>query len=142
MTAPARTVQADMPFSDIMTKLRRSWRNGERLHLDREQVLAIIQSPLYAMLAELEAKEVSTTWQSEQSNSGSASSGSHGAPIARSGPSAGMTAPLEPGVESLLAAATITTVLRQSKRKRHSPTISTPTASPKQSTRTSVKASR
>ena len=33
MTAAARTQQADMPFSDIMTKLRRSWRNGERLHL-------------------------------------------------------------------------------------------------------------
>ena len=142
MTAAARTQQADMPFSDIMTKLRRSWRNGERLHLDREQVLAIIQSPLYAMLAELEAKEVSNTWQNEQSSIGSASSGSPGAPIARNGPSAGTTKPLEPAAESQLVSATIMTVLRQPRRNRPSPSTSGSTASPKRSTPTSAKASR
>lgn len=130
------------PFTDIMSKLRRSWKNGERLHLDREHVIAFIQSPLYGLLAELEAKEATQQWQSDQSNSGLASSGLHGAQTERNGPSAGTTRLLEPGAESQLVSAVTMGVLRQSKRKKPLPNISNTTGNRTPSTITKRKASR
>ncbi len=41
----------------LRDKIERAYRNGERLHLDVDQVHALVGSPLFALLAELVAEE-------------------------------------------------------------------------------------
>ena len=119
-------------FSEIANRLRRAIRNGERLHLDQEHVIALMTSPIYPALAQLESEELADQWQ----HNGSDNSGSHGAPTEASGRSAGMIAPLEPDAESQLASATIAMVRRQARRNKHSRSISSATENPKNSTPT------
>jgi len=119
-----------MPFHEIMNRIRRCVRNGERLHLDHSQVLALVGSPIFQELAGLEALEITQQWQNK---SDLANFGSLGAQTGANGPSAGMTEPLEPAAESQLLAATATMILRRSKPNRPSPPTSQPTAHPKRS---------
>lgn len=121
---------AQAGFIEIMHRLRRSVRNGERLHLDHEHVLALIGSPIYSELSRLEAEEMSQEWQSR---SGLENFGSLGEQTGANGQSAGTMAPLEPAVESQLVAATTTMILRQSKHNKPSPPISPSTERQKRS---------
>jgi len=93
-----------MVFSQILKRLERAATQGERLHLDPEQVRALIGSPIYGALLELKAKEIAALWQSDTqaiapSHGGSSSTaiGSTTAPTAASGPSAGTMSPPERG---------------------------------------------
>ncbi|MGN6124166.1 MAG: hypothetical protein ACTHOJ_14575 [Sphingomonas oligoaromativorans] len=99
-------------FAPIRDKLERAARNGERLHLDTEQVRALVTSPIYATLAELTAQEFASQWHDvppapaakpatiTATASSSGRSGSGGAPSAPNGASAGtMTVALSEAVE-------------------------------------------
>lgn len=87
-------------FAGIRDKIERAFRNQERLHLDVVQVRALVQSPLFPLLAELVAKEFAESWQEDLEKvadgatpaaSNSDPSGSTGAPTAPRGSSAGTT---------------------------------------------------
>lgn len=122
-------------FSSIVAKMRRSARNGERLHLDHAEVLALIGSPIYPMLADLESLELTEQWQKECSLE---SFGSHQEPTATSGQSVGTTDELAPAAENQLALATAEKIIRLSRRSRNSPNTSRNTESqskPKQTLR-------
>lgn len=128
MTAErARTAEA---FSQIADKLRRAARNQERVHLDYELVMAILTSPLYPQIAQLESEEIASSWQ-DSSDLGN--SGSHGGQTGKSGPSAGMIAPLAPAAESQLASAVSTMAIRQRKRNKPLPITSPSTDGPSKS---------
>lgn len=120
-------------FADICNKMRRAIRNGERLHLEPEHVAAIMGSAAYQEFTRLEAAELEAEWLSR---SDSANFGSRGEMTVTNGQSAGTIHPLEPDVESQLASAASTMVIRQAKRKRPLPNIISDTASPKRSTPT------
>lgn len=126
-----------MTYAEIANRIRRAARNGGRLHLDPAHVLALLASPIYPLIAELESKELASLCPHSNDLD---NSGLRGAPTARNGRSAGTTAPLEPAVESQQGAAISTMVIRQSKRNRALPNTSPATASPKPSTRTAVQA--
>lgn len=100
-----------LAFTQIADKLRRAARNQERLHLDYELVMAILTSPVYPAIAQLESEEIASEWQ----HSALDNSGSRGEPTEKNGLSAGTIAPLEPGVESQLASAISTAVGRSSR---------------------------
>jgi len=106
-----------LAFTLIADKLRRAARNQERLHLDYELVMAILTSPVYPAIAQLESEEIASEWQ----HSALDNSGSRGEPTAASGLSAGTTEPLEPGVESQLASAITTMAIRQARRNKPLP---------------------
>lgn len=120
---PVEIVEARVtaPFTEITKRMRRAVRNGERLHLEPEHVIALMTSEVYQELTRLEAREAEEEWRSR---SGSEIFGSRGAPTGASGQSVGTTEPLEPAVENRLAAATSAMVIRQSQRKRPLPNIS------------------
>ncbi len=124
-------------FAEIANRIRRAARNGERLHLDPAHVLALLASPIYPLIAELESKELAASCQG---NNDLGNSGLRGAPTARNGRFAGTTALQEPAVESQQGAAISMMVIRQSKRNRHLPNTSPGTESPKRSTRTAGQA--
>lgn len=127
------------PFTEILSRLRRSIRNKERLHLDQAHVLALVTSPIYSELARLEAEELARECQSKFE---SVNSGSHGEPTGANGRSAGMTEPQEPAVESRLVSAITMQAIRQSKRSKPLPITSQPSVSPKRSTPNLTIASR
>jgi hypothetical protein len=90
-------------LAPIRDKMERALRNSERLHLDVDQVRALARTPVWALLAELTAKEIAALWENEQHEpapppamttppvSSSAPSGSTIAPNAISGSSRGTT---------------------------------------------------
>ena len=53
-------------LAPIRDKMERALRNGERLHLEADQVRALVRTPLWALLAELTAKELADLWENEQ----------------------------------------------------------------------------
>jgi hypothetical protein len=106
------------PFAEILHRMRRSARNGERLHLDAAHVVAIMTSPIYAEMARLEAEELASQWQS---NTDLVSFGLLGAQTATNGQSVGMTVQLEPAAESQLLSAISTEAKRQSRHRKNSP---------------------
>lgn len=111
---------AAAPFTEILNRMRRAARNGERLHLDAAHVVAIITSPIYAELAKMEAQEISSQWQNK---SDLANFGLHGEPTAKNGQYAGTTEALEPAAESQLVSAITTEAIRQSRRRNNLPPI-------------------
>ncbi len=120
MNKPARfTVAA--PFAEILNRMRRAARNGERLHLDAAHVVAIMTSPIYAEMARLEAEELAAQWQS---NTDLVSFGLHGAPTVKNGQYAGTTEPLEPAAESQLVSAITTEAKRLSRHRKCLPLTS------------------
>ncbi len=88
------------PLAPIRDKFERALRNGERLHLEPEQVRAFARTVLWGMLAELTAKELADSWESELDQAlppttmppacSSGHSGSGLEPNAANGASAGM----------------------------------------------------
>lgn len=102
-------------FSEIMTRLRRSARNSARLHLEQHHVQALIESPLYTMLASLESRELTEQWN----ESNLASTGLPGGKIEKSGLSAGMTMKPTAANDSPSASAITMAALRLSKRSNN-----------------------
>ncbi len=54
-----------MVWAEIIRRIHRSARNGERLHLEVEHVRAIVTSPLFVELAKLEQEELTAKWASD-----------------------------------------------------------------------------
>jgi hypothetical protein len=52
-------------FGEIVDKLLRAAQNGERLHLDVRHVRALISSPVYPILTELQVEELQREWLAE-----------------------------------------------------------------------------
>lgn len=57
-------------YEEIRDRLRRAARNGERLHLDPRHVRALIASPIFLILAELEQAELKAQWEAESAGDG------------------------------------------------------------------------
>src|SRR3546814_2191094 len=57
-----------LALAPIRDKFERALRNGERLHLEIDQVRIIARTPIWPMLADLTAKELASLWESEQPN--------------------------------------------------------------------------
>src|SRR3546814_8170216 len=55
-----------LALAPIRDKFERALRNGERLHLEIDQVRIIARTPIWPMLADLTAKELASLWESEQ----------------------------------------------------------------------------
>lgn len=111
------------PFTDILDKMQRAAKNGERVHLDFEQVRAFIGSPLYSTLNQLHAEEVEQSWQSRQPVSRLVSSGSTIEKTAMTGASAGMIDQLVQDAESKLVLEGAQRTILQSRRNRRSQSI-------------------
>src|SRR5690606_31387302 len=99
-------------FSEIMTRLRRSARNSARLHLEQRHVQALIESPLYTMLASLESNELAQQWNEYNLDN----IGSHGEKTGKTGRSAGTTQRPTPDVDSPSMSAITMAGRRLSKR--------------------------
>lgn len=137
MNKPSRITVA-APFGEILSRMRRSARNGERLHLDAAHVVAIMTSPIYAELAKMEAEEIASQWKNK---SDLANFGLLGEPTERNGRYAGMTAQPEPAAESQLVSAITMEAIRQSRRSKPLPLTSPDSGRLKKSTSTHQQAS-
>lgn len=119
-----------MIYSDLAKKLRRAALHGSRLHLEPSHVAAILSSPLYAIIANLEAEELSALCpQNEklpltdrQVAPRSARSGSGIEPIEMTGTYAGTSPVAETDVghaASRLASVAAAQVVRRGKQLMH-----------------------
>lgn len=124
----------DAVISEILNRMRRARRNGERLHLEQAHIRALMQPRIYAVLTEIEAEEFDQCVDQEDGNgepeptpaprrgSSSAASGSGTAPTATTGTSVGLQA--VPRAESQLVLEAAAMVARRSKQKKRSPATS------------------
>lgn len=120
-----------MIYTKILDRIQRAARNGERLHLDVDQVRALVRSPVYATLTELHTQELESSWQQEPAappvrkgkSSEPGPSGSDGDPTAMSGASAGTIEELVIDAESELVTAEARKLIHRSKRRKRSRTI-------------------
>jgi hypothetical protein len=55
-----------MIFTEIVRRVDRAARYGERVHLDLPHIHAILASPIYAALNDLKAKEFQASWPKEE----------------------------------------------------------------------------
>ena len=59
-----------LPQTEINKRLRRAWKNRERLHLDEDLARHLMDPRIYAVFAQIEAEEMRKTWQSNHDSSG------------------------------------------------------------------------
>ena len=109
-----------MIFTKILDRVERSARNSERLHLEIEQVRALISSPIYTLLSQLHAEELTKVWQKPSNeNSSSATNGLSIVQSEMTGASAGIDPRLVHEAESRrVLAAVIATIPRSLRRQR------------------------
>ncbi|AYJ84817.1 hypothetical protein D3Y57_01660 (plasmid) [Sphingomonas paeninsulae] len=55
-----------MVFAEVVRRIDRAARYGERLHLDLPHIHAILASPIYTLLNDLKAKEFQASWPREE----------------------------------------------------------------------------
>jgi|SRR5690554_6577994 len=104
-----------LAFSEIMTRLRRSVRNSERLHLEHHHVQALVKSPLYTMLASLESRELTEQWNESNWDN----TGLPGEKTENAGQSAGTTPQRIPAEGFPSQSATLMAALHLSKRSKN-----------------------
>lgn len=119
-------------LAPIRDKMERALRNGERLHLEADQVRALVRTPIWALLADLTAKELAELWENEQpeparppatitppaSNLGTI--GFTTEPSAKNGASPGTTMPEAEQAVGLAASRLASeAVIQVTRRKRH-----------------------
>lgn len=130
-TGGSEVAKRALTYAPIRDKFERAFRNEERLHLDFNQVRALVASPVYATLANLSAKEFADQCQDEETEeaatpriaSNSGHSGFGTGPIATTGASVGtMTEAQAESVgraASQRASAAVKAVVRPRRQKTH-----------------------
>jgi len=115
MSAPVLT------FTDIVDKVERAVRNGQRAHLDQQEAVALMGHPAWAMLAAERTKEIlaSCGVQHLRTASNSGHIGSITGPNETTGASAGTIPKVVHDAGEALALEAAKALTRQKRRARH-----------------------